>query len=221
MLDKSKFLTVDPSIWTPSHARLIMMGRAIRRSSGSFVNRAIKKKLCETGRATARRSGKVRPIYGHDYHFHIRIKCPEGSKGCKDQAVVPAVTAATKSLAWWFTDEPWAKPTQSHRVSRRSEIATLADLAEGLRRRAERSGTRFPNRRRPYRPPIALLRHPAAATSIEAVISAAGEGLPRTFPYPCRGGPAVAPLQFCRCSCIGVHRFKSVRMSAACCICAP
>ena len=54
--------------------------------------------------------GKVRPIYGHDEHFHIRIKCPQGAAGCKPQAKVPAGDGCDASLAWWFTKEPWEKP---------------------------------------------------------------------------------------------------------------
>jgi penicillin-insensitive murein endopeptidase len=29
---------------------------------------------------------KVRPLRGHHYHFHIRIKCPKGSPNCKSQS---------------------------------------------------------------------------------------------------------------------------------------
>ena len=54
--------------------------------------------------------GKIRPIYGHDEHFHIRIKCPADSPGCKPQAAVAPGDGCDKSLAWWFTQEPWAKP---------------------------------------------------------------------------------------------------------------
>lgn len=110
MLRENKFLTVDDRVWTPAHARLIMLAASYPQVERIFVNPAIKKKLCDTWTGDRSALGKVRPIYGHDAHFHIRIKCPQGAKGCQPQAAVPAGDGCDKSLAWWFTDEPWAKP---------------------------------------------------------------------------------------------------------------
>ena len=110
MLDKSKFLTVDSRRWTPTHARLVMKAASYPEVERVFVNPAIKKKLCETWTGDRGLLGKVRPIYGHDEHFHIRMKCPADAAGCKPQARVPAGDGCDKSLAWWFTSEPWAKP---------------------------------------------------------------------------------------------------------------
>nr|WP_257316464.1 penicillin-insensitive murein endopeptidase [Shinella pollutisoli] len=110
MLDKSRFLTVDSKRWTPTHARLVMKAASYPEVERVFVNPAIKKKLCDTWAGDRGLLGKVRPIYGHDEHFHIRIKCPPGAAGCKPQAAVPAGDGCDKSLAWWFTSEPWAKP---------------------------------------------------------------------------------------------------------------
>lgn len=75
-----------------------------------FVNPAIKKKLCDTWRGDRSLLGKVRPVYGHDSHFHIRMHCPDGVAGCKPQAPVAAGDGCDQSLAWWFTDAPWKKP---------------------------------------------------------------------------------------------------------------
>lgn len=110
MLDKSKFLTVDSRRWTATHARLVMKAASYPQVERVFVNPAIKKKLCDTWQGDRSLLGKVRPVYGHDEHFHIRIKCPQGATGCKPQAKVPAGDGCDKSLAWWFTKEPWAKP---------------------------------------------------------------------------------------------------------------
>lgn len=110
MLQKDKFLTVDPKRWTTNHAELVMLAASYPQVERVFVNPAIKKKLCETWKGDRSDLGKVRPIYGHDAHFHIRIKCPKGATDCKPQAAVTAGDGCDKSLAWWFTDEPWAKP---------------------------------------------------------------------------------------------------------------
>ena len=110
MLKQKAFLTVDPNIWTPAHARIIMRAASYPEVERIFVNPAIKKKLCDTWTGDRSALGKVRPYYGHDYHFHIRIHCPPGAADCKPQAAVAPGDGCDKSLAWWFTDEPWAKP---------------------------------------------------------------------------------------------------------------
>ena len=56
---------------------------------------------------------KVRAYWGHNYHFHIRIKCPAGDAACQPQDALPPGDGCDKSLAWWFTDEtlhPRAEP---------------------------------------------------------------------------------------------------------------
>lgn len=109
MLDKSKFLTVN-NRFTPTAARLVMTAASYPQVERIFVNPAIKKKLCETWTGDRSALGKVRPMYGHDEHFHIRLACPPGLASCKAQAAVAAGDGCDKSLAWWFTEEPWAKP---------------------------------------------------------------------------------------------------------------
>lgn len=110
MLDKSKFLTVDDRKWTPLNARLVMMAASYPQVERVFVNPAIKQKLCQTWTGDRTFMGKIRPIYGHDEHFHIRLECPPGAANCKPQAPVGKGDGCDKSLAWWFTKEPWAPP---------------------------------------------------------------------------------------------------------------
>lgn len=110
MLVPDKFLTVDKRQWTNTHARLVVQAASYPQVERIFVNPAIKKKLCDTWTGDRAVLGKIRPIYGHDAHFHIRMRCPEGASGCKPQAAVPPGDGCDKSLAWWFTKEPWAAP---------------------------------------------------------------------------------------------------------------
>ncbi|MDK1383861.1 Penicillin-insensitive murein endopeptidase [Ensifer psoraleae] len=195
MLQKNKFLTVDPSIWTPSHARLIMMAASYPQVERVFVNPAIKKKLCDTWKGDRSALGKIRPIYGHDYHFHIRIKCPEGSVGCKGQARVPVGDGCDKSLAWWFTDEPWAKPTKKPEKPVKPKFAKLSDLPkacalvlDGPPPASEQEATYGTAYRAAAAAPAPAAAVPAAATSIEAVIGAAAaaplENIPVPLPRP-------------------------------------
>ena len=86
-----------------------------------FVNAAIKKALCREAKGDRSWLSKIRPWWGHDYHFHIRMACPPGSSECKGQ---PAQTGgegcSTSDLAYWFKDSvlhpapPKEPPKPSH-----------------------------------------------------------------------------------------------------------
>ncbi|MCX8995657.1 penicillin-insensitive murein endopeptidase [Rhizobiaceae bacterium BDR2-2] len=130
MLAPNKFLTIDDSKWTPAHARLIMKAASYPEVARIFVNPAIKKRLCETWTGNRNLLGKVRPIYGHDAHFHIRISCPAGASGCQEQAAPPSGDDCGKNLAWWFTKEPWAAPKKDPNAPppKPPRAVTLADL---------------------------------------------------------------------------------------------
>ena len=70
-----------------------------------FVNAAIKKALCREAKGDRSWLSKVRPMYGHDYHFHMRIKCPAGSSECENQPEPRASEGCSAGdLAFWFKD---------------------------------------------------------------------------------------------------------------------
>src|ERR1700726_587320 len=64
-------LDVDPGKWTPDHLAIIRAAAQDPEVQRIFVNAAIKKALCRDARADRSWLTKVRPYYGHDYHFHI------------------------------------------------------------------------------------------------------------------------------------------------------
>ena len=130
MLDTSKFLTVDPKRWTSTNAKLVMKAASYPEVQRIFVNPAIKKKICDTWTGDRTAMGKIRPYYGHDSHFHIRLSCPPGAKGCKPQAAVGNDDGCGKSLAWWFTKEPWAPPKKDPdaKPAPKPKPMTLADM---------------------------------------------------------------------------------------------
>ena len=70
-----------------------------------FVNAAIKKALCRDTGKDREWMRKVRPMWQHDYHFHIRMRCPKDSPGCQKQEPVPAGDGCGKELDWWFRQE--------------------------------------------------------------------------------------------------------------------
>jgi penicillin-insensitive murein endopeptidase len=96
---------VDPNVWTPAHAAVIKAAAKDAQVSRIFANPAIKKALCrDTGRDRAWLR-KVRPWYGHDYHFHVRIFCPADSPGClSEPPLVGDDGCSGRDLDHWFTD---------------------------------------------------------------------------------------------------------------------
>jgi penicillin-insensitive murein endopeptidase len=95
---------VDPNVWTPAHLAIVKAAAEDPLVERVFVNAAIKKKLCEAAGPDRAWLQRVRPYWEHDYHFHVRIKCPEDSPECKHQDPVPAGDGCGKDLDWWFTD---------------------------------------------------------------------------------------------------------------------
>ena len=75
-----------------------------------FVNAAIKEALCH-GIAGATKGGRdwlrrLRPWWGHDEHFHVRLKCPPDSPECEAQAPLPPGDGCDATLAWWRAQKP-------------------------------------------------------------------------------------------------------------------
>ncbi|MEO1314321.1 MAG: penicillin-insensitive murein endopeptidase, partial [Pseudomonadota bacterium] len=46
---------------------------------------------------------KIRPWWGHHYHFHVRMNCPAGSPNCQEQDPIPRGDGC-ESAIWWVTD---------------------------------------------------------------------------------------------------------------------
>jgi penicillin-insensitive murein endopeptidase len=100
---RGDWLDVDPNVWTPQHTALIRAAAKERRVARIFVNPAIKKALCREAGQDRGWLTKVRPTYGHNYHFHIRLACPADQAGCADQDTPPLGDGCGAELAQWFT----------------------------------------------------------------------------------------------------------------------
>ncbi len=105
MMVRPDRLDIDPHVFTPGHLAVIRDAAQEPTVQRIFVNAAIKKALCREAKGDRGWLSKVRPMYGHDYHFHIRIKCPPGSTDCKSQPE-PADSegCGAADLAFWFKD---------------------------------------------------------------------------------------------------------------------
>jgi penicillin-insensitive murein DD-endopeptidase len=105
MMVRDDRLDVDPKAWTPQHWMVIRDAAQEPAVQRIFVNAAIKKALCREAKGDRSWLSKVRPWWGHDYHFHIRMRCPDGDKECKGQADQGGDDGCKPSeMAYWFKD---------------------------------------------------------------------------------------------------------------------
>jgi|SRR6185295_1265200 penicillin-insensitive murein endopeptidase len=101
MLDKTE-LAVDPKVFTGKQVALIKRAASYPEVERIFVHPAIKKALCQAAGTDRKWLGKVRPFYGHYYHFHVRIKCPPGFAGCKAQTPPTGTDGCGKEVDQWL-----------------------------------------------------------------------------------------------------------------------
>ena len=95
-------LDIDPAVYTPAHMKIVKAAAEDPEVARVFVNAAIKKAFCRDAGADRAWLSKVRPIWGHNYHFHIRMSCPPGE--CRDQDPVPHGDGCG-DLGRWFAQD--------------------------------------------------------------------------------------------------------------------
>jgi penicillin-insensitive murein endopeptidase len=125
--------------WTRAHHAILKRAAQDRRVDRIFVTAPVKIEMCKT--ATRRDRDwlqKIRPLFGHHYHFHVRLKCPRGDRYCVTQR--PSVRELSKggdgcdeSLVWWVTDylnppKKVQKPAEPAPRKRGARDYTMADL---------------------------------------------------------------------------------------------
>ena len=125
--------------WTPQHHALLKAAASDPRVDRIFVAAAVKIEMCRTAtRADRAWLQKIRPFSGHNYHFHVRLKCPRGSPHCVTQTPTVAELSNGRdgcddTLMWWVTDflnppprDPAAPPAAPR--PRHPREFTMADL---------------------------------------------------------------------------------------------
>ena len=102
-------LQVDSSKWTNLQPIVLKRAASYPEVARIFVSAAIKQKLCDTAGNDRSWLRKIRPWYGHDAHFHVRLECPPGASGCTPQAAVGPGDGCNE-LAEWLKPPPPPKP---------------------------------------------------------------------------------------------------------------
>ena len=125
-------LDVDRSVWTPAHGKLLKAAAEDPVVERVFVNAAIKKELCREAGNDRTWLDKVRPWWGHDYHFHVRIHCPADSPECKPQPPSPPTDGCGKELDYWFSNAVLHPPPPKEPAKPKPQIM-LKDLPAACR----------------------------------------------------------------------------------------
>ena len=125
--------------WSIQHAKILKKAAKNSLVDRIFVTAVAKISMCENEKGDKSWLKKIRPWYGHDTHFHVRLKCPENSIDCIKQ--IPTVNELSddrygcdETLNWWVTEflEPKKPLTKKEKEALKSKRApkdyTMADL---------------------------------------------------------------------------------------------
>lgn len=126
--------------WTNRHLALLKAAASDPRIDRIFVAAAVKLEICKTAKRSDKKwLQKIRPIAGHDTHFHVRLKCPKGARLCQTQS--PTVSELSNggdgcdsTLDYWVS-EAYLNPPKSTKKPKAEEPPekgprqfTMADL---------------------------------------------------------------------------------------------
>jgi len=125
-------LDVDPKVWSHQHTELIRTAAEDGGVERIFVNAAIKKALCREAGSDRGWLAKVRPWWGHDYHFHVRIFCPPDSPQCKPQPPPEPGDGCGHELDYWFSEAVLHPPPPTEPAKPRPSL-TMANLPAACR----------------------------------------------------------------------------------------
>jgi penicillin-insensitive murein endopeptidase len=95
---------VDASRWSLANEKILEVAARMPEVERIFVNPGVKRQLCAS-RTAHDWLRKIRPWWGHDDHFHVRLKCPAGNSQCQGQELIPEGDGCDASLDWWFSAE--------------------------------------------------------------------------------------------------------------------
>ena len=114
--------------YTEQHMEIMKAAAKDPRVARIFVFPGAKLRMCKEEKGDRSWLRKVRPWWGHHYHFHVRLSCPKGMRGCVDQAAPPVGDGCQDAQTWVDNilnpppPDPNAKPAKPRRDY------TLADL---------------------------------------------------------------------------------------------
>ena len=88
------------SDWSPQHEAILRRAAEDPRVARIFVFAGAKVEMCKNATGNRDWLRKIRPWWGHHYHFHVRLNCPAGDDSCQDQAPIPAGDGCADAQVW-------------------------------------------------------------------------------------------------------------------------
>ncbi|SEG29239.1 penicillin-insensitive murein endopeptidase [Thalassococcus halodurans] len=86
--------------WTRAHHNILKAAASDPRVARIFIFPGAKVQMCKDEKGDRSWLRKIRPWYGHHYHFHVRLACPKDARGCVDQAPPPAGDGCADAQEW-------------------------------------------------------------------------------------------------------------------------
>lgn len=86
--------------WSRAHHRIIREAAKDKRTARIFVFPGAKVQMCKDAKGNRKWLRKIRPWWGHHYHFHVRLACPRGDRGCVNQAPPPPGDGCADAQEW-------------------------------------------------------------------------------------------------------------------------
>ncbi len=120
--------------WKSAYANMLFEAAHYPSVERIFIHPAIKKKMCSLYPSNNAWLSKLRPWWGHNYHFHVRLECPQGASHCIPQdSVDESNPACDASLDWWFSEE-WRAEYEARKKRPPSEpkLPVLPKLCEDV-----------------------------------------------------------------------------------------
>ncbi|WP_342077384.1 penicillin-insensitive murein endopeptidase [Yoonia sp. SS1-5] len=88
------------SSWSPQHEAVLKAAASDPRVARIFVFPGAKVAMCNSATGDRAWLSKIRPWWGHHYHFHVRLNCPAGAAGCTNQAPPPPGDGCSEAQGW-------------------------------------------------------------------------------------------------------------------------
>ncbi|WP_208351875.1 penicillin-insensitive murein endopeptidase [Pseudaestuariivita rosea] len=114
--------------WTRQHHEILKAAASDSRVARIFVFPGAKVQMCKDARGNRDWLRKIRPWWGHHYHFHVRLNCPRGSRGCVEQDPIPRGDGCKQAEEWVKNILNPPKPDPNAPAPQRRRELRLSDL---------------------------------------------------------------------------------------------
>lgn len=118
------------SNWSRAHHEILKAAASDPRTARIFIFAAGKVQLCKEAKGDRRWLRKIRPWWGHHFHFHVRLKCPRGARQCIDQDPPPRGDGCAEAQTWVnnILNPPPPPKNPPKTVAKKRREYVLADL---------------------------------------------------------------------------------------------